>query len=87
MRGVTRTGIDTAGGVLLGRGNTTVYANGFLMSVLGDAVSDHGDGKHENAIMVEASPNMFIGRIPICRLGDRASCGHASTGSDNVFVN
>jgi uncharacterized Zn-binding protein involved in type VI secretion len=85
-RGVTRTGIDTAGGVLLGHGNTTVYANNFLITVLGDAVSDHGDGKHENAVMVEASPTVFCSEIPVCRLGDKASCGHASTGSNDVFI-
>ena len=84
MPGVARVGLDRAGGAQLGGGQDWVRTDGALDVVRGDAVTPHGPDPHAAAVMVGASSWDFIGGIPVCRAGDRASCGHASTGSDWV---
>lgn len=86
MPGIARVGVDSAGGIITGGGQSTVYANGALVAVLGDAVAPHGDPPHAAAVMVEASSSVFAGGIPVCRAGDAASCGHTASGSGNVFA-
>ena len=86
MPGITRVGVDSAGGIILGGGQSTVYANGALVAVLGAAVAPHGDGEHARAVMAEASGTVRAGGIRVCRAGDAASCGHSATGSGNVFA-
>ena len=81
MPGIARVGVDSAGG-----GQSTVYCNGALVAILGDAVAPHGPGLHASAVMVEASGTVFAGGIAVCREGDAASCGHVATGSGNVFA-
>jgi uncharacterized Zn-binding protein involved in type VI secretion len=86
MPGIARDGIDTAGGVIIGGGNATVFVNGALASVKGDKVASHGKGIHNSPVMVGSSQTVFIQGIPVCRAGDNASCGHVATGSNNVFA-
>jgi len=86
MPGVARVGIDSAGGMQLQGGNTTVIVNGVPAQVLGGPVAGHGDSPHNSPNMVSASGTVFFQGIGVCRQGDIASCGHSSTGSGNVFV-
>ncbi len=86
MAGISRLFTDTAGGVILGQGNSTVYVNGLPASVLGDAVAGHGQNAHSGPTMVVASGSVFCSGLGVCRQGDSASCGHSATGSSNVFA-
>ena len=90
MPGAARVGTDAAGGAQLGGGQGTVYVDGALWAVQGDAVASHAPcptpPSHCAATMVGASATVFAGGIPVCRAGDAASCGHASTGSATVFA-
>jgi uncharacterized Zn-binding protein involved in type VI secretion len=86
MPGIARVGIDSAGGTILGGGQSTVYCNGALIAVLGDAVAGHGLPPHAAPVMAEASSTVFAGGIAICRAGDIASCGDPATGSSNSFA-
>ena len=86
MPGIARVGTDSAGGVQLQGGNTTVFVNGAVAQVLGGPVAGHGDSPHSSPNMVGASSTVFAQGIPVCRQGDSASCGHTSTGSGNVFA-
>lgn len=83
--GVSRCGLDSAGGVIIGVQADTVFVNGHPVSVLHDPVTGHGPGEHGGPVMATCSPTVFAQGIGICRAGDLASCGHPSTGSDNVF--
>ena len=89
MPGVARVGQDTAGGTQLGGGNDFVYIDGALEVVRGDAVAAHPPCPdvpvHCSPTMAGASAFVFIDGIPVCRAGDAATCGHASTGSAWVF--
>lgn len=69
-----------AGGVHLASGQTFVSADGRLVAVLGDKIAAHGGGPHALASMVEASTFVTIAGKGVCRAGDKASCGHVSTG-------
>ena len=84
MPGIARVGVDSAGGVILGGGQSTVRVNGARAAVLGDAVAPHGDPPHKAAVMVQASGTVRAGGIKVCRAGDAASCGHTASGSGNV---
>ena len=87
MSGICRIGIDTAGGIIVGSLQVgTVFANGYLISVNNDPVIGHGSGSHAGPVMIANSKNVFIGGIMVCNAGDLATCGHAATGSNNVFV-
>lgn len=90
MPGAARVGTDTAGGTQLGGGQGSVYVDGALWVVRGDAVASHPPCPrvpvHCAATMAGASATVFAGGIPVCREGDTATCGHASTGSATVFA-
>jgi len=86
MPGIARTGDDTCGGTLLTSLQSTVFANGSLVAVIGTPVESHGTGVHASAVMVEGSSKVFINGIGVCRDGDLCSCGHAATGSSTVFA-
>ena len=53
--------------------------------LVGDAIAAHPPCPkvpvHCAATMAAGSSWVKIGGVPICRAGDAASCGHASTGS------
>ena len=79
MAGIARVGVDSAGGTILGGGQSTVRVNGALVAVLGDAVAPHGEGLHASATLVSASGTVYAGGVAVCRAGDLASCGHTIT--------
>ena len=81
MPAIARVGVDTVGGgVITGGGQSTVFCNGSLVAVVGDAVASHGSGGHANATLVEGSSTVFAEGKAVCRVGDLASCGHAIVG-------
>ena len=87
MPGVSRVGVDTAGGIITGPGEPTVLVNGSPVSVIGDSVAPHGLPPHDSAVMVGGSNTVFAGGIGVVRAGDASSCGHTATGSSNVNAN
>ena len=84
MPGICRDN-DTAGGNLA-PSQETVFANGELVIVHGDGVAPHSSNPDHVATMVAGSNNVFIGGIAVCNAGDKATCGHAATGSGDVNV-
>ncbi len=86
MPGISRVGLDTAGGPIVSSANSTVFANGAIIAVRGAAVAGHGKNEHAGPIMVGASGSVFASGINVCRQGDSASCGHVATGSGSVFA-
>lgn len=85
--GITRTFIDSAGGTIIGPGVNNVLANGFPVSVMGDAVSGHGENQHSASSMLIGGPRKVLaGGRQVIRQGDPATCGHTSTGSGNVLI-
>ena len=85
MSGICRDGTDAAGGALI-KTQTTVFANEILVIVHGDPVTGHGPGPHGGPTMIAGSDDVFIGGIAVCNQGDLATCGHAASGSSDVFV-
>lgn len=85
MAGVARVGSDTAGGTQLGGGQDWFVIPGGLVVVIGDGVASHAPcprvPSHCAATMATGSSWGSIDGIAICREGDTATCGHASTGS------
>lgn len=84
MPGVSRVGVDSAGGTIVGDLAPTVIVNGAPVAVLGAAVAPHGTGRHAGPVMAEASATVFANEIAVCRAGDAASCSHATTGFGDV---
>lgn len=85
MSGICRVGVDSAGGIILGGGNSTVFANGALASVDGDVVQGHGTGTHASPTMI-ASSTVFINGKMACKASNQATCGHVASGSGNVNI-
>ena len=84
MSAIARVGVDVAGGLIQGGGQSSFYMDGYLVSVVGDKIAPHG---HVNATMAEGSPDMFIEGKAVCRKGDRATCNHTiTTGSSDAFA-
>ena len=87
MSGISRIGVDTAGGTIIGMlQNGTVFANSSNVSVNSDPVQGHGTGVHAGPVMVASCNDVFINGIMVCKAGNQATCGHPSSGSLNVFV-
>lgn len=87
MPGIARDdGQDVAGGAII-QGSPNVFANNKPVARIGDDVAGHGPGRHGGPVMATGSENVITNNIPTCRAGDIATCGHASTGSSDVFVN
>jgi len=84
--GAARCFQDKAGGLLLQTYSNKVFVNNTEVAVLGTRVRPHGPGPHSFAKMVECSRSVFSGGVGIVREGDRASCRHKTTGSNNVFI-
>ena len=87
MPGVSRVGTDSAGGIITGQGQGSVYCNGDLVAVIITQVAPHGQSPHDAAILIEGSPDVFAEQIEVVRAGDAASCGHTASGSSNTFAN
>jgi uncharacterized Zn-binding protein involved in type VI secretion len=47
---------------------------------VGDTVHGHADAPHDQTAMVEGESRFRINGDPVCRAGDKASCGHPTTG-------
>ncbi|MEO8753198.1 MAG: PAAR domain-containing protein [Casimicrobiaceae bacterium] len=60
----------------------TVTLNGLAVVRLHDPVTTHGDPPHAAATMAEASSSVFAEGVAVCRIGDKASCGHALVASE-----
>ncbi len=75
---------DLAGGALV-PSQSTVYFNGKLVIVDGDAVQPHGIGPHA-AATVSGTSSVKIGGKAIVKTGDTASCGDIATGSSTVII-
>ena len=86
MRGVARVGLDTAGGPIIGGGNTRVFVDGTPAAVIGDPVTGHAPDAHAAPVMILGSTRVLAAGRPVCRLADSASCGHVATGSTKVFA-
>ncbi len=86
MPGVSRVGVDSAGGIIIGPGVPSVVVNGAAVSVKGDSVAPHGDNPHASATMVESSGTVIAGGIGVVRAGDAASCGDTASGSSDVIA-
>lgn len=86
MPGVSRVGVDSAGGTILGPGVPSVVVNGSPVSVIGDAVAGHGDPPHSAPVMIAGSGTVIAGGIGIVRAGDAASCGDTASGSSDVIA-
>lgn len=86
MPGVSRVGVDSAGGTILGPGVPSVIVNGSPISVVGDSVAGHGDGPHAGPTMVGKSGSVIAGGKGVVRAGDAASCGDTASGSSDVIA-
>jgi uncharacterized Zn-binding protein involved in type VI secretion len=88
MPGVSRVGVDAAGDTIIGNLAPTVFVNGAPVAVLNAAVTSHLPAPpHTGSPYMEtASATVKANSIFVCRAGDLASCGHAATGSANVFA-
>lgn len=87
MPGIARDdGQDIAGGVII-QGSPNVFVNNKPAVRKGDRVAGHGRGAHSSPVMAGSSSNVFVNGINVCREGDSATCGHLSSGSQNVFAN
>ena len=84
MPGVSRVGVDTAAGTIVGNLAPTVLVNGSPIAVKGAEVAPQGRGPHRSPVMSGSSGTVKANGIEICREGDAASCGHPATGSGNV---
>jgi len=80
MPGITRVGIDSAGGVIRGPGASLLTINGAPASLVGDEVTGHGSGSHASAVMVQGSAILTVNGVAVVLAGMRASCNDVATG-------
>jgi uncharacterized Zn-binding protein involved in type VI secretion len=59
--GVTRVGIDSAGGLIIGPGAPTVLAEGFPVSLPNDSIVGHGDSPHNAPKTTVGSTDVIVG--------------------------
>lgn len=86
MPGISRVGVDSAGGLIVGVLQSKVKVEGSFAAIIGAAIQSHGKGIHASAVMAQGSSKVKIQGIGVCRQGDLASCGHPATGSSKVFA-
>lgn len=72
----------TGPGIIIGPGGMAQYGDGILVSIVGDSITPHGPGAHQNAHIATGSKNTFVNGIPLVRVGDLASCGCAVLDGD-----
>lgn len=78
---------NTAGASVVGIVQSSVYANGKLVSVNGSAVDSHGKRAHRSPFTANGSSSVFVEGIAVNRQGDSDTCGHPrDSGSSDVFV-
>lgn len=90
-RGISRVGVDFAGGVLISPLVPTVLVNGSPIGVIGTLVASHppcpNDPSHCAATIITGNVTVLAGGIPVSATGDAASCAHPITpGSTNTLV-
>lgn len=89
MKGIARRGKDAAGGIILGPSSSTVKADGFFVSLIGDKVASHGKAPHTpppTLVSNGAQKLMIDNKVP-SKQGTVATCGHTVTpGSGTVKV-
>lgn len=86
MAGVSVCNIDSAGGTIRSRGNTTGFYRGNPIAVVGDPVDSHGRSPHDSPVMITGSNKGFIKGIPLVMEGSLASCGHTATGRPDATI-
>lgn len=87
MPGVACVGVDFAGGVQLGNQGAKFKVGGNAVVLVGDKVAAHGEPPHAPPPpMIEGSSKFRVNGIPVCREGDHAACGHATTGRGNFKI-
>ena len=83
---------DTSDGSIIGGTIDSVLINGFPAAVVTSLDSSHAPygpphPPHEAATIVAGSDTVFVEGLPLARVGDPLSCGHAiSDGSPDVEV-
>ena len=84
---------NTAGGQIISIPQSTVFANNLLVCVDGSIGTSHPPcplpAIHCAGAWVTTSggPTVFAGNIPVNKIGDSDSCGHArAAGSPDVFM-
>jgi len=87
MAGVSRVGIDSAGGVITDTPDTKTTVSGAPIAVVGSHVASHGLGAHASAVIISGASRTTANGIPVCRAGSIASCGHTATGGIRTTVN
>ena len=80
--GIAVKALDAAEGVQLAGGQSFFNVEGQPVVLLGDPVTPHPPPipPHTAPVMAEGSGWMRLNGIPVCREGNLANCGHASTG-------
>ena len=81
-----RVGVDIAGGVYQTTMSKNLYVNGSKAGSLNSIVAGHGPPPHVPNPIVTASSSVFSGGTPIARNTDKASCGHPTSSSSNVYI-
>lgn len=75
---------DRAGGQIT-TGSRSVSANDLPVAMVGSLVSSHSIF-HFNVTMAVGFPAVTVEDIPVCRMGDAASCGDLLVSTSNVEV-
>lgn len=85
---VGRCGVDLVSGVPLLTPPTPsrVFVNGKPIAVVGTKITPHGKAPHNASKMVQGSPTVKAGGLPVCAATHIASCGHTLIAKSNVFV-
>jgi len=66
---------------------TTVRTEGLPVSLVGDAVTPHGEPPHTSSFVVSGSSTVFVEGRPVTLTGSPTSCGHTvNTGSITVLA-
>jgi uncharacterized Zn-binding protein involved in type VI secretion len=79
MAGISRAGVDTAGGVIQPT-QSIATINGVPIATVGASVTGHGSGSHASAVMPTGSAIFTINGIPVVLAGMRATCNDQATG-------
>ena len=82
MPGIAVKGLDVAGGPQLSGNALWFKVEGQPVVCVGDPVTPHAPfiPKHTGPHMAEGVSWFRVNGIPVCREGNLADCGHATTG-------
>lgn len=89
MPGIAKVRGSLAGtGLIIGPGAPTVFAEGLVVSVVGDNVATHGEAPHIQPTIVTGSTSVFaMGKPVAVEALSTASCSHpVNTGAPTVQV-